>query len=139
MLCASRSFVRSCHGWSLIPSQCRPSHDTPATQLTCTHTTFMGHPYNKANPKHCFKLSLFYPSLTLSLELLLLISCCINKQGENKRRKKHPPPANLTLSIKKRMLNLSRSCTKNLLHHLQAEILLLWIYIVLKGHWLFKS
>lgn len=39
----------------------------------------------------------------------------------------------------KGILELTGTCTKNLLHHLLAEILLSWIYIVLKGHWLFKS
>lgn len=36
------------------------------------------------------------------------------------------------------ILELTGTCSKNLLHHLLAEILLSWIYIVLKGHWLFK-
>lgn len=39
----------------------------------------------------------------------------------------------------KGILELTGTCSKNLLHHLLAEILLSWIYIVLKGHWLFKS
>lgn len=39
----------------------------------------------------------------------------------------------------KRILKLTGTCSKNLLRHLLAEILLSWIYIVLKGHWLFKS
>lgn len=39
----------------------------------------------------------------------------------------------------KRILELTGTCSKNLLHHLLAEILLSWVYIVLKGHWLFKS
>lgn len=43
------------------------------------------------------------------------------------------------LFFSKGILELTGTCSKNLLHHLLAEILLSWIYIVLKGHWLFKS
>lgn len=139
MLCAGTSLVRAMAQVVLGTVLAQGNSHTITHQLhnPLTYTAFTCHVQNKANPKHCSN-DHFLTNYSLPFELLLLISYCINKQGE-KKKKNITHRLILLLAFKKGILNLSGSCTKNLLHHLLAEILLLWIYIVLKGHWLFKS
>lgn len=96
----------------------------------------------------CYYLYKMMPTITHSPSTLTFISSslklskCINALKIIKQRHSFHFKVVVFWHVfffSKGILELTGTCTKNLLHHLLAEILLSWIYIVLKGHWLFKS